>query len=380
LSALLVSTSKQMPLIVNELQRRGLEFPVLIGGAAINRRFGRRILLTEQGEYYGPGVFYCKDAFEGLAAMDALTDPEQRTALVQQAQKEADFELGRALNRTDGASSEVTGPQVAPAPRLPRAPSWGPRVVHQMPLEAVFECLPKNELFRLSWGAKNTHGGDWEKLQGEFEARLEQMQRQAIQDGWLQPRGVYGYWPAQSEGNDLIVYEPGSVGAGSPQELTRFQFPRQPGDTRLSLADYFAPVGSGKMDVVAFQVVTVGQQATQRFQQLQDAAEYTEAYFNHGLAVQTAEAAAEYLHRHIRRELGLAPDQGKRYSWGYPAIPELSDHARVFQLLPVESELGMTLTSAYQLVPEQSTAAIIVHHPEARYFSVGETRVEQLMK
>ena len=134
------------------------------------------------------------------------------------------------------------------------------------------------------------------------------------------------------------------------------------------------------MDVVAFQVVTVGQEATQRFDRLQAASDYTEAYFTHGLAVQTAEATAEYLHRHIRRELGLKEDQGKRYSWGYPAIPDLADHARVFALLPVEKELGMSLTSAFQLVPEQSTAAIILHHPDAKYYSLGETRVEQLMK
>ncbi|HWT79730.1 MAG TPA: vitamin B12 dependent-methionine synthase activation domain-containing protein, partial [Candidatus Methylomirabilis sp.] len=149
---------------------------------------------------------------------------------------------------------------------------------------------------------------------------------------------------------------------------------------RLCLADYFAGRESGRMDVAAFQVVTVGQQASERFQRLQDAGEYSEAYFTHGLGVQTAEAAAEYLHRHIRRELGLAPEQGKRYSWGYPAIPDLADHAIVFQLLPAESELGMQLTAAYQLVPEQSTAAIIIHHPEARYYSVGETRLEQLTR
>jgi 5-methyltetrahydrofolate--homocysteine methyltransferase len=148
----------------------------------------------------------------------------------------------------------------------------------------------------------------------------------------------------------------------------------------LSLADYFAPVESGKMDVVAFQVVTVGQAASERFDELQNAAEYSEGYFTHGLAVQTAEAAADYLHAHIRRELGLADNQGKRYSWGYPAIPELDDHAKVFQLLPAEKELGMTLTAAYQLVPEQSTAAIIVHHPAAKYFNIGESRVEQLFK
>jgi 5-methyltetrahydrofolate--homocysteine methyltransferase len=134
------------------------------------------------------------------------------------------------------------------------------------------------------------------------------------------------------------------------------------------------------MDLVALQVVTVGQEASERFEELQGKNDYTEAYFTHGLAVQTAEATAEYLHRHIKRELGLAINRGKRYSWGYPAIPELGDHAKVFALLPAEKELGMQLTEAYQLIPEQSTAAIIVHHPEAKYYSVGESRVEQLMK
>jgi len=126
--------------------------------------------------------------------------------------------------------------------------------------------------------------------------------------------------------------------------------------------------------------VTVGQAATDRFERLQEAGDYSEAYFTHGLAVQMAEAAAEYLHRHIRTELGLSPEQGKRYSWGYPAIPELEDHVKVFQLLPAEKELGMTLTPAFQLVPEQSTAAIIVHHPLAEYYNIGESRIDQLMK
>jgi 5-methyltetrahydrofolate--homocysteine methyltransferase len=132
--------------------------------------------------------------------------------------------------------------------------------------------------------------------------------------------------------------------------------------------------------VVAFQVVTVGQAATERFDALQEAGDYAEAYYVHGLAVQTAEATAEYLHRHIRRELGIPEGQGKRYAWGYPAIPELEAHRKVFDLLPAEAELGMSLTAAYQLVPEQSTAAIIVHHPEARYFGMGESRFEQLTK
>ena len=160
-----------------------------------------------------------------------------------------------------------------------------------------------------------------------------------------------------------------------------FTCPRQPYDDHLCLADYFAPVQSGKMDVVAFQVVTVGSEATERFDKLQGQGDYSEAYFTHGLAVQTAEATAEYLHNHVRRELGIREDQGKRYSWGYPAIPDLEDHQKVFQLLPAAAtELGMSLSPAYQFIPEQSTAAIIVHHKDAKYYSVGESRVEQLMR
>jgi 5-methyltetrahydrofolate--homocysteine methyltransferase len=164
------------------------------------------------------------------------------------------------------------------------------------------------------------------------------------------------------------------------EEIARFSFPRQPYDDHLAIPDYFAPVGSGEMDVVAFQVVTVGQAATERFEKFQAESNFSEGYFTHGLAVQTAEATAEYIHRHIRRELGILDGQGKRYSWGYPSIPELEDHRKVFDLLPVEKELGMQLSPAFQLIPEQSTAAIILHHPQAKYFSVGESRVEQLMR
>jgi len=264
--------------------------------------------------------------------------------------------------------------------RLPE--KLGPRLVQSMPLEMVFLHLSKNELFRLSWGAKNAHGEEWTKLQADFEARLARMKKEALKEGWLTPQAMYGYWPCNSDGDDLVIYDPQSVSSVDPRQspLTTFTFPRQSDGDRLCLADYFAPVGSGQLDVVAFQVVTVGQEATERFDRLEAAGEYSEMYYIHGLAVQTAEATAEYLHRHIRRELGLAEEQGKRYSWGYPAIPELPDHRKVFDLLPVEKELGMTLTSAYQLVPEQSTAAIIVHHTQARYFNIGGSRVDQLTR
>ena len=376
LSALLVSTSKQMPLIVNELHRRGLKFPVLVGGAAINRRFGRRILQTESGDFYSPGVFYCKDAFEGLETMDTLINDEKRPALLAKTVQESEMELGRSNVKTSERSN-VQRSNIQPSPLTLPPSKFGMRVVKYMPLEIVLTHLNINELYRLSWGAKNTHGEEWNKLKAEFDARLDRMKRAAIHEKWLAPKAVYGLFPCQSEGEELIIYNPENL----DETLTRFAFPRQPYDDHLALSDYFASVESGQMDVVAFQVVTVGQEATERFDKLQSAHDYTEAYFTHGLAVQAAEATADYLHEHIRREMGIPENQGKRYSWGYPAIPELEDHKKVFGLLPaVETELGITLSTAYQLIPEQSTVAIIVHHAQAKYYSVGESRVEQLMR
>ncbi|MBG0788214.1 MAG: methionine synthase [Anaerolineaceae bacterium] len=379
LSALLVSTSKQMPLIINELDRRGLDFPVLVGGAAINPRFGKRILLTEAGHYYEPGVFYCKDAFEGLSTMDALMTPDKREVLVDEIRQSADYELGKELHSKRSVPRSVRKNAVTVLDKLPEPPHWGARVVRDMPLEIVGEHLSLNELYRLSWGAKNAHGEEWKSLKTEFEERLVRMRKAAEKEGWLQPQAVYGYWPCQSVGDELLVYNPKTLQDAEPVVIERFAFPRQEGGEGLSLADYFATKESGRMDVVAFQVVTVGKNATKRFEELEAAGEYAEGYYLHGLAVQMAEATANYMHEHIRRELGLEPNRGKRYSWGYPAIPELEDHVKVFELLPAESALGMTLTAAYQLVPEQSTAAIIVHHPDAKYFNVGTSRVEQLL-
>lgn len=381
LSALLVSTSKQMPLIVNELQRRGMKIPVLIGGAAINKRFGRRILMTDSNKYYEGGVFYCKDAFEGLSTMDQIKTDHEFSKLMDQIIIEADMELGRISDSSQTHQTPLkTHSEIKRAEQIPNVPEWGTRVVNSIPLEAVFEHLSLNELFRLSWGAKNTHGEEWKKLKFEFEERLYRMMKDAIRDKWLMPKAVYGYFPVQSFGNELLIYDPRSLNNPKPEVLQKFTFPRQNSGEFLCLADYFAGVESKIIDVVALQVVTVGEKATERFEQLQSNGDYTEAYFSHGLAVQTAEATADYLHNHIRRELNLEKDQGKRYSWGYPAIPDLVDHQKVFELLPVEKELHMQLTSAFQLVPEQSTAAIILHHPKAKYFNIGTSRVDQLTR
>jgi len=181
-----------MPLIINELDRRELAFPVLVGGAAINPRFGKRILLTEAGHYYEPGVFYCKDAFEGLATMDALMNAEKRSQLIENARQAADYELGRELKprrrpKVRGARS------VLPLEELPTAPHWGPRVVKNMPLAMVGEHLSINELYRLSWGAKNAHGEEWEALKAEYAARLARMRKEAEEEGWLDPHSAIRY-------------------------------------------------------------------------------------------------------------------------------------------------------------------------------------------
>ena len=308
--------------------------------------------------------------------MDILISDERRPALLAKTIQESEMELGRSTVKTLQRSN-IQRSNIEPAPLTLPPSKFGMRIVKKMPLEIVLTHLNINELYRLSWGAKNTHGEEWDKLKAEFDARLDRMKREALREKWLNPQAVYGLFPCQAEGDELIIYNPENL----DEVLTRFSFPRQPYDEHLALSDYYASVESGQMDVVAFQVVTVGGEATERFDKLQGAHDYTEAYFSHGLAVQAAEATADYLHEHIRREMGIAENQGKRYSWGYPAIPELEDHKKVFELLPaVETELGMRLSTAYQLIPEQSTAAIIIHHPRAKYYSVGESRVEQLMK
>ena len=371
LSALLVSTSKQMPLIVNELARRDLAYPVLIGGAAINRRFGRRILfLEDDGQPYAPGVFYCKDAFEGLEVVDGLVDPERRSQLVTQLLAGARAERDRPVARR-GRVAPARAKTVAAAPAIPQPPFYGPKTIEVLPLEIVLQHIHRPELFRLSWGAKNTRGEKWTQLEAEFTARLEAMSRQALRERSLRPQAVYGYFPANSDGDDLIVWEHKGLNGGSRREVARFHFPRQPGGDQLCLADYFAPAEAGKVDCVALQIVTVGAVATATVDALQAADEYSEAWFFHGLAVQAAEATAIYAHQHIARELRIPAQQGKRYSWGYPACPDLADHETVMRLLPGAQALGLQLTAAYQWVPEQSTAAIVVHHPAARYFSVG---------
>jgi len=369
LSALLVSTSKQMPACVQELHSQGLEFPLLIGGAAINRNFGLRILYpngTESDEVYEPGVFYCRDAFEGLSKMDQLVDGEAREALVAKTRDAAKQLRERPEDKDDDAPPVTDASVRSPVPTdnpIPEPPYWGVREV-DVDMDAVYHHLDTHVLFKLHWGGRGVKGEEWKRLVGEdFKPRLERMWREQT---YLHPRALLGYFPCNSDGNELIVWDPEAPGE---KELHRLVFPRQPRHDRICLADFYRPVGSGEIDVVALQAVTAGDEVTELMAKLEADGEFAEQLFVHGLGVQTAEGMAEWLHSRVRADLGIEPAQGRRYSWGYPACPEQSEHEKVFDLLDAPS-IGLRLSGGYAVEPEQSTLAIVAHHPQAVYFGM----------
>jgi 5-methyltetrahydrofolate--homocysteine methyltransferase len=242
--------------------------------------------------------------------------------------------------------------------------------------DAMFAGMDLKTLYRLHWGARGS-GPEVDRLiREEFEPRRLVLQREAREQGWLAPGAVYGYFPCQSDGQNLVVYDPSGFVAGSLtprgklEEVVRFEFPRQSEREGLCLSDFFVPRETSRFDVVAFQVVTVGGGADALGERLDADGQYSQALFTHGLAVSAAEGLAEWLHRRIRSELRLEGERGKRYSPGYSACPDLADQERIFKLLDPAATIGVTLTSAYQLVPEASTSAIVVHHPAATYYLV----------
>jgi len=368
LSALLVSTSKQMPYCVQELDKHGLDIPVIVGGAAINSRFARKANVLEGGRLYPAGVHYCADAFAGLDAMNDIVVAEKRAARAERVHREV-----RALLELDAGRASIPEPTFAadshpravrPAPRIPVPPFWGSRTLEHADLREIFPLIDRKSLFRLSWGA---HGKSAKSVEGvieeEFKPLLKRMEEEALHEKWFEPRAVYGYFPCRAVDSRLAVFDP----ADPSREIARFDWPRQPDQDRLCLVDYF---DSDRADVVGFQVVTVGPRPTELCDALNAKGEYSKSYFLHGLAVETAEAMAEWLHRRVRAELGSPHGSGKRYSPGYPSCPDLADNARIFDLLGAEKAIGTSLTSAYQIVPEQSTCAILVHHPDAKYYNI----------
>jgi 5-methyltetrahydrofolate--homocysteine methyltransferase len=357
-----------MPLCVQELHARGLAYPVLAGGAAINPSFVRSAAFVDDDALYGPGLFYCKDAFEGLSAIESLVDPDRRGSFVRArheeiragVEKRARLKAGLTprARRNGGPSRDV---------ERPRPAALGVEIIERIPLEELYPLIDRNTLYRLHWGAKNASGEDWDRLVAEeFEPRLARYQREASEAGWLRPRGAFGLFPAAADGDALVLYDP----ADPRREVGRFELPRQPDRDRLCLADYFAPAaGEPPGDVAGIQIVSLGHALLERSAADMQSGEYAEGYYLHGFGVRIAEAAAEWIHRRVRAALGVAPDRGLRYSWGYGACPDVLQHQVVFDLLPARERLEMDLTEAGALVPELATAALVVHHPEARYFS-----------
>src|SRR5580692_10076833 len=384
LSALLVSTSKQMPACIQELQAKSLSYPVLIGGAAINRAFSYRALYPggkDSDEVYEPGVFYCKDAFEGLAVMDQLIDADARGALVQK------LLAGATEFRAKGDAPEeelnFADDSVRSAARtdvpIPTPPLWGVREI-PVNLDEVYSHLDTHVLFKLHWGGRGVKGEAWQTLlRDDFRPRLERMWKEQT---YLHPRALLGFFPCYALGNDIVVLDPDD----RETELTRFVCPRQPKGDRICLADFYRPAvdAAGKpsakgsppaeLDVIAVQAVTVGSEVTDLMAKLESDGEFAEQLFVHGLGVQTAEGLAEWLHYEARGMLDIPSTQGRRYSWGYPAVPEQSEHLKVEQLLGL-GDIGMKITDGYAPVPEQSTLALIAHHPQAIYFGTRQGRL-----
>jgi 5-methyltetrahydrofolate--homocysteine methyltransferase len=377
MSGLLVKSTLIMRENLEELNVRGLadRIPVLLGGAALTRSYVERDL---RGVYDGR-VFYGKDAFEGLRTMDTLVHGKRTGTLEPSYGRELG---GRALpprrsEQLDDAEIPARSDVATDVPVF-APPFLGSRVAKGIPLADIAAYVNETALFRNQWQFRPESGETDEEFKTRVRATLRAQLDLAKQEGLLVPAVAWGYFPVNGEGNDLVVWKDDT----RTQEWLRFRFPRQRKAPFHCIADFFRPAESGDRDYAAFSVVTMGPVASAREKELFAANKYQDYLFLHGLSVEMAEALAELWHRRIREEWGFAGEdgptlaglfrqqyRGSRYSWGYPACPDLEDQAKVAELLDIE-RIGVTLTEEFHLVPEQSTSAIVVPHPEAKYFVV----------
>nr|MBA3334150.1 B12-binding domain-containing protein [Acidobacteriota bacterium] len=416
MSGLLVKSTLVMRDNLEIMNERGINVPVVLGGAALNRRY----VDDELVPLYNGKLFYARDAFDGLHAMDLLAAGELKSEVQSPKSKVAvagngvakdqkpksddqstiqtvedaedlvgeDAKLGkqaaRVKSRVSGNTTHTTKSDVSPNVEIPNSPFYGSKVVEDVDLDEVFSFINETALFKGQWQYKQGKSSkeDYAKLlEKTVRPKFAEIKEKAKKEKLLTPKVVYGYFPCQSEGNDLIIYE-----NDKQIEKLRFSFPRQPleqrGGKNLCLADYFAAKESGKIDVVPFHLVTMGRRASEYAAELFQSHQYTDYLLFHGLSVESAEALAEMWHKRIRSELGFAQNdatelaklfhqgyQGSRYSFGYPACPNLEDQTKLFELLQPE-RIDVELSEEFQLHPEQSTSAIIIHHPEAKYFNV----------
>ncbi|MCM3904715.1 MAG: methionine synthase [Pyrinomonadaceae bacterium] len=399
MSGLLVKSTLIMKENLELMNERGIKVPVVLGGAALTRRY----VDDDLKSIYKGQLFYARDAFAGLHTMDKLAsgngqliaaaDGEQGSNGDGETVDDVEDLIGeeaklgirkplkpRGSSKSAGDSTHTTRSNVSTEVEVPQAPFYGSRVVEDIPLDEVFAFVNETALFKGQWQFKQGR-----KPLDEYQAFVretvrpiyEELKERSKRERLLVPRVVYGYFPCQSSGNDLIIYH-----EDEKTERLRFTFPRQPSGKHLCLTDFFASRDSERVDVVGFHLVTVGRRASEYAQELFKSDNYAEYLYFHGLGVESAEALAELWHKRIREELGIAGAdatevaklfhqvyQGSRFSFGYPACPNLEDQVKLFELLD-PSRIDVELTEEFQLDPEQSTSAIIVHHPEAKYFSI----------
>ncbi len=374
MSGLLVKSTLIMRDNLLELNERGLAgFPVILGGAALTRGYVEEDLRM----IYKGKVFYAQDAFEGLRLMETVNDEIEETEDLEELTPRVTSHRVDVLHKDlyvfNGVRSEIV-----PLEKSPELPFYGAKKQTKFDIFELYKYINPIALYRGQWQFKRQDGmgnlefNDW--LKENVDPIFERLSRELA--NVLQPRVKWGYFPCHSDGNDLIIYQD-----DSKTERMRFSFPRQR-DGRLScLSDYFRPVGT-EPDVVGFQVVTVGSEVSRKEQELFKKGDFQDYLFTHGMGVETAEALAEYWHKIVRQEMGIddqEPDEmrllfsakyhGARYSFGYPACPNLEDQSKLFELLNPQ-DIGIEMTDEFMLSPEQSTSAIIVHHPEAKYFNI----------
>src|SRR6202049_2292517 len=409
LSGLLVKSTLEMKYVIQDLQRQKLEFPVICGGAALTRKYVEDDLRRENAN----AGLYAEDAFAGLHVMeDLITEDGARETRLRDGRTVKEYAKAAAVDEETGPVFAERSAVVTDAPNIPEPPFWGVRVKHY-DVREVFPYINETALFKNQWQLKTASQADYLRLVEEkFRPIKKKLEEEVAETGLFEPKVVWGYFPCLSEGNDVVVYEvpsteyrvppesktagpstsqdhslandPASLGmTTSKRELLRFSFPRQREGRRLCISDFFAAKSSGQMDVIGFSLVTIGAKASVETQRLFEGGEYTKYLYLHGLSVETAEALAELHHKKMREELGIAGEdaseirdlfhqkyRGSRYSFGYPACPNLEDQTKLFALLRPEENVGVRLTSGFLLEPEQSTSAIVVHHPRAKYFVV----------
>ncbi len=394
MSGLLVKSVNVMEENLKEMVEQGVDVPILLGGAALSRNYCDGYLRKIYAEGGGK-VYHGKDAFEGLRLMDHImggktdaldaeieerlnkrADAEEKIAAAQARKQEQAEAAGEPVAVAVAARSDV-----ATDVAVPTAPFLGSKVIEHVPLEECAPYINRVALYRGQWQFKKGRLSDEEYdtlIRETVDPLFDSMVEKCLNDNILRPAVAYGYYRCNSDGDDLVLFDP----EDDAREIERFSFPRQEGKKRLCISDFFKPVDSGEKDVIAMTCVTMGQRVSDVARDLFERDKYQDYLYMHGFGVECAEALAEYWHKRVRDELGIsdqdAPDvkklftqnyRGSRYSFGYPACPDLSDEDKLFRLLEPE-RIGCTLTESHEIEPEQSTSCIVVHHPEAKYFNV----------